>query len=371
MKTTGRGRCGWRSRPGRITGVVLTAAAIAATGLPGPARAQEAEAPCPAERQEGWIGISGLTCSRCVIQRLGATETEWSFATEPEITRVDSGSPAAGSLRAGDLLVGIDGHLITSREGGRRFGRVRPGERVSIRFRRDGQVRSTTLTATGRCRPGRLPETPGAPPLPEVDNVLDRLPRPPQQPGRAPTPERPSLEAPPAPRLPSPGAYLGLGFRCSDCRARTRGDRVFWFFSEPPEVLSVEPGGPADRAGLRAGDRIQSVDGVAIDTPEGGEAFGRMVPGQVVLLTVSRADGSRANVPLTPEEPQAGSRAPAALPSPADVVRYEGVVGPARVTVTGGPVSVVSEEGSGLVVIRTSENEIRIRVPPQEGGGSP
>lgn len=375
MKTTfGRARRPAGARRGKAIRMILTAAILAVATGPGPLGAQNPRDLCPAERREAWLGISSLTCSRCELHSISPTESDWSFATEPEISRVDPKSPAAGVLRPGDLLVGIDGHLITSREGGRRFGRVQPGDRVTIRFRRDGEVHSAVLTAAARCLSEDLPEAPGIPPLPEVDNVLDRLVGPPGNTPAAPLPEVPAAaETPPAPRLPSPGAYLGLSFRCGDCSARVREDRVVWSFSAPLEVLRVEPGGPADRAGLRAGDLIRGVDGAPIESRRGGEAFGRMSPGERVRLTISRSDGSAASLFVTPREPEPRPEADRAGPPPSvtDVVRYEGVLGPAHISVTGARVSVLAEQGTGLLIIRTADNEIRIRVPMTEGRREP
>jgi predicted metalloprotease with PDZ domain len=50
----------------------------------------------------------------------------------------------------------------------------------------------------------------------------------------------------------------------------------------------VAPGGPADIAGLRTGDRITHIDGASILASEGARRFGAVKPGQRVRITVTR-----------------------------------------------------------------------------------
>ncbi|MFC5149701.1 S41 family peptidase [Streptomyces aureoversilis] len=73
------------------------------------------------------------------------------------------------------------------------------------------------------------------------------------------------------------GAYIGVGLS-----ARRRGDGR-------TEVDSVRPGSPADRAGLRSGDRLRTVDGAPADD--------RPVTDVVALL---RGDGTARSAPGTP-----------------------------------------------------------------------
>lgn len=59
----------------------------------------------------------------------------------------------------------------------------------------------------------------------------------------------------------------------------------------PPVVAEVEPGSPADRAGIRPGDRIVSIDGE--ETASFGDISGAVQarPGQLVPVVVERPDG--------------------------------------------------------------------------------
>ena len=67
-----------------------------------------------------------------------------------------------------------------------------------------------------------------------------------------------------------------------------------------PIVVSVSPGGPADGAGLVAGDTGVSIDGEA--TPDGAtliEAVAAHKPGDTVKLDIQRQDGTSATLSLT------------------------------------------------------------------------
>jgi PDZ domain len=91
----------------------------------------------------------------------------------------------------------------------------------------------------------------------------------------------------------SPDGWLGMGISCGPCSfQRTSGRRGRWDFSTPPTVFSVDPDGPADRAGLRAGDTLIAINGEPFTSAGGGEAFGTLRPGQAVVLRYQRGGTS-------------------------------------------------------------------------------
>ncbi len=95
--------------------------------------------------------------------------------------------------------------------------------------------------------------------------------------------------------LTEPGALLpGLGFE-------------FWYPTVPTEVGKIVPGSPADRAGLRVGDRIVAVDGAPVaDFP----ALVKIVqpsPGQALRFTVAR-QGETIDVTIEVEAQREGDR---------------------------------------------------------------
>ena len=55
--------------------------------------------------------------------------------------------------------------------------------------------------------------------------------------------------------------YLGVTFNITGTVKREGGGPDVYRFDEPPEIISVETGSPADKAGVRGGDRIVALDG--------------------------------------------------------------------------------------------------------------
>jgi len=95
--------------------------------------------------------------------------------------------------------------------------------------------------------------------------------------------------------LTEPGALLpGLGFE-------------FWYPTVPAEIGTMQPGSPAERAGLAAGDRIVAVGGTPVaDFP----ALVKLVqpqPGKTLEFTIERS-GERVVVPVEVEAQHEGSK---------------------------------------------------------------
>lgn len=318
----------------RMAYVLLMGVLAALARGPAPIRGQVVsvgEVQCDEGAATGDLGITGLDCrGECTLtmNERGGDRT-WSFSLEPTVTGIGRHSPAYGVLRPGDALVAVDGMLITTAEGGRRYASIKPGENVRIRFRRDGRVGEADLQAVGSCPPP--PPAPAPPAEVFVPGVARALP-PPPAPGKANTArtvtvlprvrvtsatvvaEPDSVRAvgvvsgtlapPPASR-----ARLGIGMSCSNCRQafdRETG-KVAWTFSGPIEVTGVEAGGPADEAGIQIGDLIAAVDGHALETPAGAAAFSSMKPGEAVRLTVVKRNGTRTAVTAIPEEAYAAA----------------------------------------------------------------
>jgi len=96
-----------------------------------------------------------------------------------------------------------------------------------------------------------------------------------------------------------PEGTLGIGLGCSYCRVETRAGRhARWRFGQAPEIMGVDPNGPAARAGLRQGDVLLAIDGESLLTIAGGDAYSALRPGQAISFTIRR-EGKLQTVALT------------------------------------------------------------------------
>ncbi len=308
-------------------------AGLAAALLAGPAsgHAQQAAATDCASGMSrlGSIGIQEFSCD-CTLNRKPGSVT-WQFRAEPIVRRVAAGGPSDGKLRAGDVIVAVDGLLITTRAGGDRIANLEPGRPVTITIRRGGRESAYRIVPGERCDSEELAELAGemtappaiaqpAPAMPPTARAMGRVP-PPRTP--APAMEAMPAIAPPAP--PPASAWFGFGISCHNCSvtssdrgqleqkltelraARSRypdnSEQVGqlkamvdalrqsangWRFEEYPTIYSVDPGSPADRAGMRRGDVLTSIDGVSLLSREGGQRFASVEPGQAVTWTYRR-----------------------------------------------------------------------------------
>jgi len=372
-----------------LAGLMVAAAAVA-----------QQPAPCaPGQAMITTLDINGIRCDNCsVFSSADPAEVRWEFGSEPVIEGDAGGATGNARLLPGDVIVAIDGHLITTFEGGRRFARPDAHRAADLRIRRGGRELSVAIEPTTECRRSRRANVPGAdvptPPAPR-GRIADSPPPPDRRPpldsvhirgGRAAV-----FPSPAPPVMPAllPAGWLGLSFRCTGCQVQVEGDSArTWTFPESPTIVSVEGGSPAARAGLRSGDRLVSIDGLSLMSAAGGERFGAVSPGQSVLLGYERGNttgtavfktGTRALVgsapgtgrspagvrgravaPGTSVSPQPAAPTAGRLPRlDASVVRYTGRLGDTMIEVTGEPVTVTQDENE--IVIRTSTVTIRLR----------
>jgi C-terminal processing protease CtpA/Prc len=92
----------------------------------------------------------------------------------------------------------------------------------------------------------------------------------------------------------APHGYLGVTFSISGTVKREGNGPEVYRFEEPPEIITIESGSPADRAGIRRGDRIVALDG--------RDVVGRdvvlatlLVPGRKLPVRIAR-DGREQDV---------------------------------------------------------------------------
>ena len=228
-------------------------------------------------RVTGFLGITRLDCRGLCTLALDheGEKGTWSFSVEPRIAELAPNSPAASVLKIGDEIVAIDDAPITSTEGGRRLANIERDQVVSVRYRRDGHLGEAALRAGPRCGPAveglrTIPPVysvaePGAAAGPailiQIDDSVD---------GRrttisVQTPGVSGRSAVPA----MPETLMGMDFTCGPCSTILRDGRRLWRFSNPIQVVGLELGGPADRAGIRVEERITHVNGNLLSLQDG------------------------------------------------------------------------------------------------------
>jgi PDZ domain-containing protein len=219
--------------------------------------------------RRGWFGIT--LSSDNVIMQNGRV----AFDRPPRVGSVNGGSPAEqAGLQRGDSIVSVDGLALTTPEGFERWSAVRPGVPVRLSVRRDGQDRDITIVPDNRQSASTIAEFYGERARLAQGREMQRL--------------QSSFR--------SPMGWLGMGLECEECSI-SFGPRGSARFRSPPAVLTVDVEGPANRAGMRRGDTLLTIDGVDLTTPEGGRRFASIEPGQRVTLGVRRA-GRERRVPL-------------------------------------------------------------------------
>jgi S1-C subfamily serine protease len=329
----------------------------------------------------GDLGIAGMNFKGSMTYNTETGEHQWYFQAEPKVLKVDPKGPSAGKLKRGDVIMAIDGMPITTHKAGQRFGSIAPGDPVTLAVRRKNRVVDVVITARAVCpedHPMHVESfgmTVAELNLERLSEALESLSRISELDIEIPElPELGELQLPELPEVPTfdlrPRAWFGMSLTCDGCAiTQTKKDETLkWSFDKPPKVRSVEPGGPADDAGLEAGDVLTHVDGIKIDSEKGGEKFSSMEPGDTVSWTIRR-DGKRQIVrAVAMERPEAevGESPLRVIYEPRKVVvrplRFTGFVAGAEVEVRGDDaVKVIDDEETGEIVIVTRGAEIRVR----------
>lgn len=333
----------------RMTVVFMTAGAV-----PRALAAQAQEKTCgQGEFVTGALGYERLEC-HCSI---GLFKDEprhmvYEFRSEPRIWGITEDGPADNKLKEGDVVVAMDGYLITTEEGGKRFGNLVPGVPVTLTVRRGGTETDVTVTPEAKCVKVNVEPPPAVP-----DFVEAQVP-----PRWAPRPVAPADQIPPPPEQEVlPSGWMGFSFSCSDCAVGfLEGETAsVWDFTSPPLVERVEAGGPAEAAGLQPGDVLTHVDGAELTSEEGGRRLNAIQPRDTVVFRYTRnGEGHTAQL-IAGERLAVGDRLPPPPKRGGEVARFSGVVGNAFIEVTGGPISVSRTEDE--VLIRSQDITVRIK----------
>jgi serine protease Do len=205
------------------------------------------------------------------------------------VASVEPGSPAEkGGVQKDDVIVRFNGEAVRSASQLSRLVRETPaGRKVSLELYRGGVVQKVAATLAERKGARRELVFEGGPEALALPHV-------------------PEIPEPPVFRWRGEGGrplmWLGerprrLGLEYQEIR-----EQLARYFKLPGDrgvlVTSVESSGPAEKAGIKAGDVLVSVAGAKIDSAEAlGSAVRKIDPGQEVAITLLR-DGKNLEVKL-------------------------------------------------------------------------
>ena len=267
---------------------ILTVLALACLSLPALGSvdtAQTRPSRCPEGHPErGDLGFEYLLCvgGRCSVNLRRDRGFTHDFSIEPRIQGIRPHSPAAGRLQDGDLLIAVDGVLITTMEGGWRLANLKPGVPVTLRIRRDRREMDLVVVPELGCNMPRLAVEGG-------DRTTSVA-----------TTRRATSVRPAAPSPAAPPVDFGMALECDHCGWYASPQGARWQSRGLTVVRSVEPGGPAAVAGVQAGDQLIGVGGKSIVL---GIDAGDLTPGRTVTLRVRRGEDFL-NLDITPRKRQ-------------------------------------------------------------------
>jgi C-terminal processing protease CtpA/Prc len=244
----------------------LACALTACLAVPSVAAAQQAstQVPCSVPVLIGDLGVSGTTCTRCAISGkhiVGVPDIE--FGTEPVLSTIRKGGPADGKLADQDVLVAVNGQLITTPQGALLYSWLPASTPVKVTVRRAGTLKDFDVVTAPRCKP--------ITPQFQLGQFTTGFPTWGQS----------------APSTNPNRGWFGIAISCQTCGLMVRSST--WLpFSSYPEISEVTPDSPAEKAGLKAGDLLVAMDGLSLKSVEGANAFRNVKPNQKVLLLVVR-----------------------------------------------------------------------------------
>jgi S1-C subfamily serine protease len=224
------------------------------------------------------LGIVRMTAKSTMT--IGEDSVFVKFGSEPRVREVDPDGPSAGILRSGDVIVAIDSMLITTERAGFRYANLVVGEPVELTIRRSGSLSTVTIIPSAVSEDDYYDVSPPAIDMGRVADLVDSF-------FGSPTFDSAYLEH--AGWLPPTRVLLGMVLLFDGQSVRQDDGTRLWRFDRPPQVTSVQPGGPADLGGLRVGDILTHIDGTRLDRAAGGRKFSNIRPGERIVWTVNRS----------------------------------------------------------------------------------
>jgi hypothetical protein len=210
------------------------------------------------------IGVGAYHCPgrTCAFTAPHGTEpAAFAFSSEPWLRSIDPTGPAVGRIEEGDVLVAVNGLLITTSPGGAALARLDPNREAELALRRAGRLVEVRVRPRASCRA----------PLILIGNAMVVSGDARSGALRRSAAADPSIDFTAAQRLSETAfdAGLGMTLRCPGCVVLARGDETRWAVTSFPIVEYVARGGVADEAGLAPGDEVRRIDGRDVRHPDG------------------------------------------------------------------------------------------------------
>ena len=306
----------------------ITLLAIAAI----PAAPLAAQQQCPDNRPPyPSLGVERFQCmgGSCSVGRIQGDTYSHSFSTEPIVLETWNRDSQGDDVMEGDIIVSVEGALITSREGGLRLGSLPIGEAATLEVRRNDRLIDLEVVPERSCEPPSLIVSSVTPVAlaGQYINAARAAGVVSGQVADARALQGQYVQLAQATSLAShlrfgaaplaPPVEFGIELSCGDC-AWTRAG-VAWgqgvvvgavpratgtsetvperhrttmrfVTDEFPVIRAVERDGPADQAGVQIGDVILTVGGLPITSREAGELLGQIEAGSTVTLEVRRGN---------------------------------------------------------------------------------
>jgi len=311
------------------------------------------------------------------------------FSASPRVLRVVRGGPSDGVLEEGDVILTVDGHDLATAEGSRRFMRPEFGAELDLAIRRNGEDRNVKVTVgrydrnrssgytvnlVQRDEDGDLRAVGRDEITSSHVEVRNRIREAESHARRveasAGTRSRDRSHFVSRGRVGGVGrtrSWYGVGLETRAMVVKDNDDDYsVIYFEDPPRVYSVDPDGPAGRAGVLRGDVLVRVDEKDLDRDEGAELFSAAAPGDTIRLVVRRGESEHVVV-VTPEvypvrvvrHPRTHEEMVSGVRVGQDHLRYAGTIETVDVEVRGaGEVSVTKTEDE--IIIETGSATVRL-----------
>jgi hypothetical protein len=164
----------------------------------------------------------------------------------------------------------------------------------------------------------------------------------------------------------APRGWVGFGLSfAGSIRKNDQGEPADWLFFELPSIKSIQPGSPADKAGLKVGDVLLEIDGKKLDSQKGSSRFSRMEPEQVVEWKVRRGSETftvETKTAIRPDSERSRSKRGSSDSDTLMPIRYTGYLGNTEIEVRGGQGAQVDvDEETGETVIRLGDSVVRLK----------